>query len=259
MTYEQNSRIASASILFMKQYYFFFIALAALVSVSHIASAQKKVPELWGQRVHDEAGVLTQQGIQNLEQKLKVFEDSTSNQIAVLIVPSLEGEIIEEYALRVAETWKLGTKDRDNGALLLISIQDRKVRIEVGQGLEGPLPDAMCGRIIRNELAPAFRRGDYEAGVNAAVDGIMLAVKGEYKSDGRPVAGGKDNSGMVIGFIIFIIIIIIISRSKGGRGSGWSSGGWYIGGGGGSSWGGGGGGFSGGGGSFGGGGASGSW
>ncbi|MBS1977203.1 MAG: TPM domain-containing protein [Bacteroidetes bacterium] len=243
----------------MKYLPFLLILSFLAILTEESAYAQKKIPELWGQRVHDEAGVLAEQDVQQLEQKLKIFEDSTTNQIAVLIIPSLDGDIIEEYALRVAETWKLGTKDRDNGALLLISIQDRKARIEVGQGLEGPLPDAMCGRIIRNELAPAFRRGDYAGGVNATVDGIMMAVKGEYKSDGSKPASGE-SSGMATGFIIFIIILIIILRSRRGGGSGWSSGGWYIGGGGGGSgWSSGGGGFSGGGGSFGGGGASGSW
>jgi uncharacterized protein len=220
------------------------------------AQAQKEIPELWGQHVHDEAKVLSQQSVDNLERRLKIFEDSTTNQIAILIVPSLDGEIVEQYALRVAEKWKLGQKDKDNGVVLLVAINDRKMRIEVGQGLEGPLPDAICNRIIRNEMAPNFRRGDYDAGVNAAIDGIMLAIKGEYKADQAP-ASGKPGGRFPVFLIAFILFILFrfLSR-RGGRTSGWSSGaGWFIGGGGG----GGGGGFSGGGGSFGGGGSSGSW
>lgn len=222
--------------------------------------AQKEIPELWGQHVHDEAKVLSPQTIENLEQQLKLFEDSTSNQIAILIVSSLDGEIIEQYGLRVSEKWKLGQKDKDNGVLLLISINDRKMRIEVGQGLEGPLPDAICNRIIRNEMAPSFRRGDYDSGVNAAIAAIMLAIKGEYKADDAPI-GNRGKGSMPITLILILIIILIrIFGSNRRGGSGWSSGGgWFIGGGGGGSWGGGGGGFSGGGGSFGGGGSSGSW
>ena len=245
---------------------FLFFGFTFLLSFSQEALAQKEIPELWGQRVHDEAKALSQQTIDGLEQTLKVFEDSTTNQIAILIVPSLDGEVIEQYALRVAEKWKLGQKDRDNGAVLVIAIEDRKMRIEVGQGLEGPLPDALCNRIIRNEMAPYFRRGDYDAGVIAAVDAIKKAIRGEYKSDGPISRGGKGRSPLTGFFIFLIILIIIIRNSRGNRGGGkgWTSGaGWFIvgsalgrgmggGGGGGSSWGGGGG-------SFGGGGSSGSW
>jgi uncharacterized protein len=196
-----------------------------------------------------------------LERKLKVFEDSTSNQMAILIVNTLDGENIEQFGIRVADKWKLGTKDRDNGILLLFAINDRKARIEVGQGLEGPLPDILCNQIIRNEVAPNFRRNDYDAGVTAAVDAIAAAIKGEYKSEVRP--GRTRGSGRSAGIIVILILIVLfrLFANRGGRSGGWSSGGgWYYGGGGGS-WGGGGGGggFSGGGGSFGGGGSSGSW
>ena len=145
--------------------------------------AQKAVPELWGQRVHDEAHVLQQSTVDQLERSLKAYQDSTSNQIAVLIVQSLDGDVLEQYSLRVAEKWKLGQKDKDNGALLLVAVDDHKMRIEVGQGLEGILTDALSNRIIRNEIAPAFRRGDYDAGVTAGIHGIIVAIGGEYKAD----------------------------------------------------------------------------
>jgi len=239
---------------------FFALVFFMLYNVQSV-QAQKEIPELWGQHVHDEAKVLSPQTIETLEQQLKLFEDSTSNQIAILIVPSLDGEIIEQYGLRVSEKWRLGQKDKDNGVLLLISINDRKMRIEVGQGLEGPLPDAICNRIIRNEMAPNFRRGDYDGGVSAAINGIMLAIKGEYTADDAPAGRnrGKGSTPITLILILIIILIRIFGTNRRG-GSGWSSGGgWFIGGGGGGSWGGGGGGFSGGGGSFGGGGSSGSW
>lgn len=240
----------------MKQRILFFLfAVLPLVVL-----AQKEIPELWGHRLHDDAGVLSPATVDLLERKLKVFEDSTSNQMAILIVNTLDGENIEQYGIRVADKWKLGTKDRDNGILLLFAINDRKARIEVGQGLEGPLPDILCNQIIRNEVAPNFRRNDYDAGVNSAVDAIAQAIKGEYKADPRPTArrGGSRSGAIIVILIIFILFRLFANR--GGRSGGWSSGGgWYYGGGGGSWGGGGGGGFSGGGGSFGGGGSSGSW
>jgi uncharacterized protein len=234
------------------------------------ASAQKLVPELWGLHVHDEAKILTAQTVQKLENELKVFEDSTTNQIAILIIESLEGEVLENYSLKVSEAWKLGNKNNDNGVLLLISINDKKMRIEVGQGLEGVLTDALTNRIVRNEIAPAFRRQDYDAGVSNGVYAIMQGTKGEYKN--TEVASGNrrkgKSGGSVLLMLIIFIVISIISRIRGGgnrRGGGWSSGAGWFGAGmmggmmGGSNRGGGFGGFSGGGGSFGGGGSSGSW
>lgn len=155
--------------------------LAALLLTA--AFAQKPVPELWGSRVHDDAHVLQQETIDRLEQQLKQYEDSTSNQIAILTITSLEGEVVEEYALRVAETWKLGSASNDNGVLLLVAVDDHKMRIEVGQGLEGVLTDAQSSRIIRNELAPAFRRGDYDGGIQAGINAMVQAIGGEYSAD----------------------------------------------------------------------------
>lgn len=244
------------------------ILFLSFLSLVFPSLAQKEVPELLGHRVHDEAKVLSQQTIDNLEQTLKIFEDSTSNQLAILIIPSLDGEVIETYSLRAAEKWKLGTKNNDNGALLVVSINDGRMRIEVGQGLEGPLPDAICSQIIRNEMYPNFRRRDFDAGVTSAMTAIMQAIKGEYKAEYQPRRRqGKGSAFLTILIMLVIVILRSISRNKGGGGgSGWSIGaGWMIGSALGSSsrgWGGdsgGGGGFSGGGGSFGGGGSSGSW
>lgn len=154
-----------------------------LALVSFTAHSQRSIPELWGIRVHDDASVLSQQTVDQLEARLKQYEDSTSNQIAILIIPSLAGESIEDYTLRVAEKWKLGQQDKDNGVLLLIAIDDRKMRIEVGEGLEGVLPDAISNRIIRNEMAPNFRRNDYDAGVTSAINAMISAIGGEYTAD----------------------------------------------------------------------------
>lgn len=163
----------------MRTLFFAFLFLSTQLTV-----AQKAIPELWGTRVHDEAHVLSQQTVDRLESQLKVYEDSTSNQIAILLVSSLDGDVLESYSLKVAEKWKLGQHDKDNGALLLIAVDDRKMRIEAGSGLEGTLTDAVCSRIIRNEIAPHFRSSDYDAGVTAGIQAMILAIGGEYVADG---------------------------------------------------------------------------
>ena len=239
-----------------------------LLFFSILAYSQPDIPEHGGFWVHDEANVLSTQAKFRLESILQAERDSTSNQIAILIIPSLEGGSLEEYSLRVAEKWKLGKADKDNGALLLISIQDRQIRIEAGYGLEGTLTDAMSSRIIRNEIAPHFRNGDYEAGVEAGLTGMIKAISGEYVNE-DPLPQKRHAKKFPLGTIIIIIIIIILgSRGRRGGGGGhWSSGRGWIGplGGIGSSgsWGSGGGfgggGSFGGGGGFGGGGSSGSW
>jgi uncharacterized protein len=244
-----------------------FIVLVFALPLSSFG--QLAIPELWGVRVHDEAKVLSSGFISQLEQTLKAHEDSTGNQIAVLIVPSLQGEVLEDYTLRVAEAWKLGTAKNDNGVLLFIAINDRKARIEVGEGLEGPLPDALCNQIIRNELAPYFRQDNYEAGVAASINAILKSIAGEYQAEAQPVAKRRTR-GVSFSTIIFLVIlfIVLMGRNRRGGGGTWSGrrgfgGGFFppiggFGGGGGGGWS-GGGGFSGGGGGFSGGGSSGSW
>ena len=243
-----------------------FFGFISFIIFSQHAVAQNEIPELQNFRIHDEANILSPQTVSSLEQQLKNFEDSTTNQIAILIVPALDGEVLESYSLRVAEKWRLGTKNNDNGVLLIVAIKDHGVRFEVGQGLEGPLPDAMCSRIIRNEVAPNFRNGNYDAGVSAAVTAIMQAIKGEYKAEDVPVRrrNGKGSGFLTILILLIFILFRFISRNNRGGGNGWSAGAGFLlgsamGRGGWGDSGGGGGGFSGGGGSFGGGGSSGSW
>jgi uncharacterized protein len=240
--------------------------IALLFLLSRFVYSQPAIPDQGGFWVHDEAKVLSAQAKSRLESIIQAVRDSTSNQIAILIIPSLQGGSLEEYSLRVAETWQPGEKEKDNGVLLLIVIDDRLMRIETGYGLEGSLTDAISSRIIRNEIAPRFRNGDYDGGVEAGIMAIIQAIKGEYSNE-EPVTRKRNSKTSPLATIIIIIIIIIIAsrgRRGGGGGGHWSAGrGWIgpVGGGfGGSSWGGGGGGGSfGGGGGFGGGGSSGSW
>ncbi|MEO8472433.1 MAG: TPM domain-containing protein [Chryseolinea sp.] len=229
--------------------------------------AQLAIPEHNGVWIHDEAHVLSHEALSRLEGILKAERDSTSNQIAVLIIPSLQGQPIEDYSLRVAEKWKLGQEKKDNGVLLLIAIQERQMRIESGSGLEGVLTDVISHRINRNEIAPYFRSGDYDQGVIAGVSAIIRVIKGEYVNDEPPVQKTKSKRFPVGILVIFLIIYLISRGGRGGRGGGyWSSGrGWvgpmggFGGGSSGGSWGGGSGGAFGGGGGFGGGGSSDSW
>ncbi|MBS1951946.1 MAG: Beta-propeller domains of methanol dehydrogenase type [Cytophagales bacterium] len=198
--------------------------IALSLFFSSIAFAQLKVPDHNGIWVHDEAGVLSAQTKNQLEGFLKAERDSTSNQIAVLIVPSLEGEDISAYGIRVADAWKIGTKKNDNGVLLLVAINDRRVRIEVGQGLEGVLTDALSSRINRNEIAPHFRKGDYEGGVIAGVIAIKKAIKGEYVNTDPPQRKKGTRSPWMTVIIIIIILILASRRGGGGLGGYWAAG-----------------------------------
>lgn len=167
-------------------------------------------------RVNDLAGILSPQAAQELEALLKAHEGKTSNQIAVLTLPSLDGESLEGYSVRVAKTWKLGQKGKDNGILLLVARDDRKMRIEVGYGLEATLPDALCGRIIRDEMVPAFREKDFDRGVSAGVKAIVGTLDGSYTPppEGRGEAGSAGGLPVLpdwrlrimMGFFVFGII-----------------------------------------------------
>lgn len=248
------------------------ILLCFLSSLSFSQRSKSPAPEdKIRNYVTDKTGTLTSAQIQTLETKLSNFEKETSNQVVVWMISSLEGESLEEKSYEIAEQNGIGQKSKNNGVLLFIAKNDRKLRIEVGYGLEGVLTDALSSQIIRKEITPEFKKGNFYEGINAGVDAIIKATKGEYTADKSEDEG---EGAVCCGLPIFVLIIIVIfifvfgipilsaifgwnrgGRSNwwhtGGSGSGWSSGSS------GSSWS--GGGFSGGGGSFGGGGASGSW
>ena len=220
--------------------------------------------------VNDYTKTLTSDQKQALENKLVAFDDSTSTQIAVIIIPSLNGNDIADYNVKLGRAWGVGGKEFSNGVVLLIAKNDHKLNIATGYGVEGALPDITSSQIIDDIIVPKFKGDDYYRGIDEGTDAIMQAVKGEYKAP----ANYHKKKGTSAGRIIFIIFIIIFFLAFGGRGGGGGSfmsrrgfAAWTIGnmiGGGGGGWSGGGGGSSGGfggfgGGSFGGGGASGSW
>ncbi|EKE27448.1 MAG: hypothetical protein ACD_3C00205G0001, partial [uncultured bacterium (gcode 4)] len=138
--------------------------------------------------VSDHAGLLSKDYISKKSRDLSLYESSTSNKLCILTVPDLQGQPISSFSIKVAETWKTGRKDRDNGVIITIAKAERKVRIEVGQGLEGRLTDKTCGQIIRNYMAPKLKDWKTEEALDAAIPQIMLAVKGEFKGDGKTSA-----------------------------------------------------------------------
>ncbi|RAW03136.1 TPM domain-containing protein [Pseudochryseolinea flava] len=160
------------------------LMLTLFLFVERGYSQERGTPQRWDHRVKDEAGVLSADALATLESMLIQHEDSTSNQIAILIIKSLDGKVLEEYSMQVAhDELQLGSKKNDNGVLLLIAIDDHKMRIEVGKGLEGALTDALSSRIIRNEIAPFFRQDNYDDGVIAGTTAIIKAVQGEYTAE----------------------------------------------------------------------------
>ncbi|WP_198661716.1 TPM domain-containing protein [Lewinella sp. IMCC34183] len=261
-------------------------ALLVLVVTSLSLLAQPKVPRSTNQLVNDFAGLMTSAQQAQLTQALNAYAAETSTQIAVVTEASLQGQPVFDRSLAIAESWGIGgSPEKDNGVLIYVARDDRKIYIQTGYGVEGFLPDARAGRIIRNIMTPAFRRGDYYAGISGAAQAIMDAGKGEYTADEVPE--NKPGIPPIFVFIFIFIIFMLISRfgnrhdddddDDGGywRGGPYDGhkrrrrgGGWFIlpggfgggGGGGGGFGGGGGGGFGGfGGGGFGGGGAGGGW
>lgn len=257
----------------MKKFFFIF---SLLLSVCVSAQIEKVIPSRPSppKLVNDFTNTLTKYQIEALESKLVAYDDSTSNQIAVVIIPTTGDYSVEEIGLEIIRRWGVGNKDKNNGIVLLVAKDDRKLRIEVGYGLEGAVPDITAKSIIDNDITPNFKQGNYYRGLDEGTNSIIKAAAGEYKAPAG--YGSRKKKGIGWSTIIFIIIILLIAFSGGGRGggsmmsrrgSGFTTG-WIIGnllGGGGSSsgggWsGGGGGGFGGfGGGGGGGGGASGSW
>ena len=239
------------------------------------ARAEDTLPPPPAHYFNDDAGVVPKDAAERLEAKLRAFDEQTSNQVVVAVFPELPSPSLEDFTVRTAQSWQVGRKKLSNGVVLFVFIKDRKMRIEVGYGLEGALPDAVANQIVRDVMAPRFRQGDYGGGIDAAVDAIIAATRGEYQAAPRPAtpAAPAILPGLVpVLFILFFVVIPIWqrarNRSRTYHRSGWNNPWWYSGGGGGWGSGGfggssggdsGGGGFSGGGGDFGGGGASGSW
>jgi uncharacterized protein len=261
-------------------------SVCAWAQIENVIPKRSNPPRL----VNDFANVLTQDQVDALERKLVAYDDSTSNQIAVVIVPSITDKKGQEYpiedvSLKILRDWGVGNQKNNNGIVIVAAIQEHKLRIEVGYGLEGAIPDMIAKAIIETDLKPNFRNNDYYRGLDAATTSVIQAAAGEYKAPAgynqRGKSAGKSFGKIIVGIIILFVILSMFG-GRGGRGGGYTSrrgsswlgplilgnmlgrsggfggSGWSGGGGGG--WSGGGGGFGGfGGGSGGGGGASGGW
>ena len=240
----------------------------ALWLVSASLQAEPAFPALTG-RVVDTAGLLDAASTQQLDSMLKAHEQATGDQLVVVTVPDLGGDSIEDYGYRLGRHWGIGQKGKDNGALLIVAQQERRLRIEVGYGLEDRLTDAQSSVIINSVITPAFRKGAFADGIVAGVSAMLQVLGGDPLAEPQRATGGRSGhesvpwgAGMVILLIVFVLVVQGLGSGggsrRGGRGGGFGGG---LGGGfgGGGFGGGGGGGFGGGGGSFGGGGSSGGW
>lgn len=190
------------------------LALAVLLLAATLSRAEVAIPLLMS-HVTDQTATLSVGEVTQLEQKLAAFEKAKGSQVAVLIVPTTHPETIEQYALRVAETWKLGRKGIDDGVLLLIAKNDRTLRIEVGYGIEGALPDAMAKRIIAEIIVPQFKAGNFAAGIDAGIDTILSSLKGESLPLPSTKNGPGNSSGMhflLDNFIPILIGLIVLGR-----------------------------------------------
>ena len=233
--------------------------------------ATEVIPPAPAHYFNDYAKVVSADRVAQLNTTLEQFEKESSDQILVVVFPKMQSESsVEDYTVRVARAWKVGQRGKNNGAVLFVFVQDHKMFLQVGYGLEGVLPDALCKRIIDEQISPRFQAGDFTGGLTAGVQSILAAVKGEYWGNGSTVAQRKAEPRQpdgtfafpIVGLIVLFLVFVLFIRNGNprSRGRGWiitgsgGGGGWS-----GGSGGGGGGGFSGGGGSFGGGGAGGSW
>jgi uncharacterized protein len=235
------------------------------------ASAAERLPPPPTAYFNDYAGVVSAADARRLDAKLRQFAEETSTQVVVAIFRKLPSPSLEDFTVRTAQSWRVGRKDWDNGAVLFVFVDDHKMRIETGYGLEGALPDQLAARILDNEVRPRFRAGDWAAGLEAGIDAIIAATRGEYKPPPKPKPGVPIVPILIVVFFVVLALWLVAQGSRqlnvgrtygsrgGRRGGGYWGGGWGGGGWGGGGGGLGGGGFSGGGGSFGGGGASSSW
>jgi uncharacterized protein len=250
------------------------LATLLLAVVAAPGAAALRVPPPPDRRVNDYAGALSPADRDRLEQRLIAREATSRNQVVVAVFRGLEGESLEDYSIRLAQAWRIGQKGLDNGVIFIVFLDDRKMRIEVGYGLEGSVTDAVASSILRDVVAPHFREGRTADGIAAGLDAIDRAIAGTYArppSEGRERGAGLGLRELAALFLVFVLICILVQnrlQSAAARRRGWTGGsaGWggpHVGGGGfgagGFGGGRGGGGFSGGGGGFGGGGSSGSW
>ncbi len=203
------------------------IALSYALVTCVLLAQEVTIPQNDGW-VTDQAGLLSSDQEDALEKLCESYRTGTTHEIALLTVTDLGGQPIEDFAFDVGRAWKLGTTEEDNGALLVVSKDDKKIRIEVSRGLEGSLTDSISGRIIRNEIGPRFEAGDYYGGLRAGLEAIHAAIGGEYAPIDEPGASGG-GEGRASGLVMLVLLFIVIAISRGrGRGSGGGMPWWVV-------------------------------
>ncbi len=210
---ERKSETYVARRLFEKAGVILFFFLAYFTSPVKILADD--FPDRASTLVSDYSGVLNENQRASLENKLVSFNDSTSTQIAVVIMRSTGGYEIADYSVQLFNKWKIGQSSKNNGVLILVAVDDRKVWITTGYGIEGVLPDALCKRIVDRDIVPAFRRGDYYTGLNDGTNSIMSIVKGEFTAD--QYMNTRKKKPVLFPFFMFLFIIFIIILSQFGR------------------------------------------
>ncbi len=192
----------------MKKY--LLIVISVILFLPAAWSYALDVPPLKG-RVNDYADMISPEAESLLEERLKSFEESDSTQVVILTVNSLEGDALEDFTIRVAEKWKIGQAKKDNGVILFASKNDRRMRIEVGRGLEGVLTDLLSGRILDNVIRPKFRAGDFDGGFLDGTGSIIEACRGEFKNDTPPGSSSGSESSGNIPIILFVVLYIVVT------------------------------------------------
>lgn len=213
----------------IKKAYLRSMFLLSLFFMLLLRAGAQDFPATPNRLVNDYTNTLNSTQVQELERKLLAFEDSTSIQIAVVVMNTIGDYDIADYAVRLGQKWGVGNKKYNNGILLLVALGDRAVTIQTGYGIEGAVPDAIAYRIIENEIKPAFRQRDYYAGIDRATSALISYTKGEYRSDPSDRTQGQPSGGGILKIIIFVVIVIIVLAARKGGGGG-NGGGRVIGG-----------------------------
>src|SRR5690606_61662 len=199
--------------------YFKITICCALLLTGWVTAVAQDFPATPNTLVNDYTNTLSAAEVAQLERKLVAFDDSTSTQIAVVVMQSTGQYDIADYGVRLAQHWGIGGGEHDNGILLLVALGDREVTIQTGYGVEGVVPDAIAYRIIENEIKPPFRQGDYFTGIDRATNALIAYTKGEYKAAPKKESGSGGGFGSLI-FIVIIVVVVIALAGRGGGGGG---------------------------------------
>ncbi len=202
-----------------KLFFILLLTFVGLLSIAQNVLPKPNPPHL----VNDAAGVLSADQVAILEQKLIALDDSTSNQIAVVLIKTLDGAAIEDYAQKLFREWGIGNKKTNNGILIIAAIDDRKMWITIGYGLEGAIPDITASSIYRNEMTPSFKEGNYYRGIDNAINALSKAAVGEYKVKRERKSNGKSGGSVITFLFILFVVLMIVGRGGGSGGGGMMS------------------------------------